>query len=94
MTLPDEYVSLFNTLLTSAKKEPKKTQIIRKDLFHYTHEKDFLYGERTGMFIGYLLGWWEGTFRQNPSEEEFTEIIDMFQEHIDEIKRSVSGLKN
>ena len=94
MTLPDEFVSLFNMLLTSAKEKPKEFQLLSKTQFDYTHERDFVYGQRTGWFLGMLLGWWVGKFGDRPNEEDFMEIIDMFQDHINEIKRSLSKLKD
>ena len=94
MTLPDEFVDFFNTALTHAKEKPSVHQLISKTQFGYTYERDFAYGQRTGKLIGMLHGWWLGRYENNPTDEEFTEIVDMIQEHIDEIKRSVSNLKN
>ena len=94
MTLPQEFVDFFNTVLTYAKEKPSLHQIIGKTQFGYTYERDFVYGQRTGKFVGMLLGWWMGKYKNNPTDEEFTEIVDMIQEHIDEIKLSVSNLKN
>jgi len=94
MTLPQEFVDFFNIVLTYAKEKPSVPQLIGKNQFGYTYERDFVYGQRTGKFIGMLHGWWMAKYGNNPTDEEFTEIVDMIQEHIDEIKRSVSGLKN
>ena len=94
MTLPDEFVELFNRLLTDVKKNPKKFQLMTKIQYNYSHERDFVYGQRTGWFLGMLLGWWVGKFGDRPNEEDFMEIIDMFQEHIGEIKQSLSKLKD
>ncbi len=94
MTLPDEFVTVFNTMLTHAKKKPKDFQLLSKTQFDYTHEMDFFYGQKAGWFLGMLLGWWVGKFGIAPNAEDFMEIIDMYREHLDEIKRSVSNLKN
>jgi len=94
MTLPDEFVDMFNTLLTNAKKKPKEFQLLGKIQYDYSHERDFVYGQKTGVFLGMLLGWWMGKFGDRPKGEDFMEIVDMFQEHLDEIKRSVSKLKD
>ena len=94
MTLPEEFVSFFNNSLTQAKRKPKELQLLTKEQYKYSHERDFIYGQRTGYFLGMLLGWWLARYPINPTEEEWMEIMDMFQEHLDEIKRSVSGLKD
>ena len=94
MTLPQEFVDFFNTVLTHAKAKPSLHQLIGKTQFGYTYERDFIYGQRVGKFIGYLFGWWLAKYDNNPTEEQLIEITDMIQEHIDEIKRSVSNLKN
>jgi len=94
MTLPDEFVIFFNNALTEMKKESKVNQFLTKIQYDYTHEKDFAYGQKTGGFLGLLIGWWKARYAVDPNQEEFMEIIDMFQEHLDETKLSVSKLKD
>jgi len=52
MTLPDEFVTVFNTMLTHAKKKPNEFQLLSKTQFDYTHERDFFYAQlQAGLFL-------------------------------------------
>jgi len=94
MTLPDEFVTLFNFVVTELKKETKTDEFRSIIQYDYTHERDFVYGHKTGEFLGFLFGWWEARYGGDPNQEQMKEIIDMYREHLDEVKQSFSKLKN
>ncbi len=60
-----------------------------KTIWEYDNAFDFIYGQKTGLIIGFISGYYLATYGKKPSEIEVAEISEIVQLRKNEIRNSV-----
>jgi len=63
--------------------------VLHKNIWKYEHDYDFVYGQKSGMIIGMIFGYYMTKYGINPPEAEMLEIVEKIQINIENIKNSI-----
>ena len=63
-------------------------RLLHKNLWEYEHDFDFIYGQKSGMIIGLIFGYYVKKFGRHPDEVEMADIANTLQSYRDEIKKN------
>lgn len=63
--------------------------ILHKSIWKYQHDFDFIYGQKSGMILGMIFGYYLGKYGIDPPENELLEIVEKIQISIETIKNSI-----
>lgn len=62
--------------------------VLHKSIWKYEHDFDFVYGQKSGMIMGMIFGYYLAKYGIEPPEDELLEIIEKIQTSIESIKNS------
>ena len=71
-------------------KDENSSPVLRKSIWKYEHDYDFVYGQKSGMIIGMIFGYYMTKYGINPPEDEMLEIVEKIQVNILNIKNSIN----
>jgi len=63
---------------------------LHKSIWKYEHDFDFVYGQKSGMILGMIFGYYLAKYGIEPPEEELLEIVEKIQINIENIKNSIN----
>lgn len=67
----------------------KSSPGLHKMIWQYEHGFDFVYGQKTGMMLGTIFGYYIRQYNKSPPEDDLLEILEMIQLRREDIKNSI-----
>ena len=62
---------------------------LAKMIWQYEHDFDFAYGQKIGMILGMIFGYYISQYNKSPPESDLLEISEMIQLRREDIKNSI-----
>lgn len=69
------------------------TPELKKTIWDYHYDDDFRYGEKAGMIIGLILGYYIAKYGKVPPKDELSEMTKILESRKEEIKKSFSDFQ-
>ncbi len=63
-----------------------------KKIWDYHYDDDFKYGQKAGLVMGLILGYYIAKYGKVPTEDELLEMVKMVELRKDEIKKSFADI--